>query len=65
MVFAGVILVLTLNFLGTAGGVHLVTTYLFPLFEIGIPFSWNLVLGVFGVIILLKTIFSNSIHFKS
>lgn len=65
MVYVGVILVLMLNFLCTAGGVYLVTTYLFPLFEIGIVFSWDLVLGVFGAIILLKTIFSNSIHFKS
>ena len=65
MVFAGVILVLMLNFLCTAGGVYLVTNYLFPLFEIGITFSWDLVLGVFGAIILLKTIFSNSIHLKS
>lgn len=66
MVFVGMmILVLALNFLVISGGVYLVTNYLFPLFEIGIPFSWDLVLGVFGAIILLKTIFSNSIRLKS
>lgn len=66
MIFVGMmILVLALNFLVITGGVYLVTNYLFPLFEIGIPFSWELVLGVFGALILLKTIFSKSIHLKS
>lgn len=66
MIFVGMmILVLALNFFVISGGVYLVTNYLFPLFEIGIPFSWELVLGVFGAIILLKTIFSNSIRLKS
>lgn len=66
MVFVGMlILVLALNFLVISGGVYLVTNFLFPLFEIGIPFSWELVLGVFGALILLKTIFSNSIRLKS
>lgn len=65
MVYVGVILVLMLKFLGVAGGVYLVTTYLFPLFEIGIVFSWDLVFGIFGAIILLKTILNNSIHLKS
>lgn len=66
MVFVGMmILVLALNFLVISGGVYLVTNFLFPLFEIGIPFSWELVLGVSGAIILLKTIFSNSIRLKS
>lgn len=66
MVFVGMmILVLALNFLVISGGVYLVTNYLFPLFEIGIPFSWELVLGVFGAIILLKIIFKNSTHLKS
>ena len=66
MIFVGMmILVLALNFLVISGGVYLVTNYLFPLFEIVIPFSWDLVLGVFGTIILLKTIFSNSIRLKS
>ena len=66
MVFVGMmILVLALNFLVISGGVYLVTNYLFPLFEIGVTFSWELVLGVFGAIILLRTVFSGLIRLKS
>lgn len=67
MVYAGVILILVivLNFFGIAGATYLVTNYLFPLFGIGIVFSWELVFGVFGAIILLKIILNNSTHSKS
>lgn len=67
MVYAGLILILVivLNFLGVAGATYLVTNYLFPLFGIGIVFSWELVLGVFGAIILLRNIFNGPIRFKS
>lgn len=64
-IFAGAILVLVLSFLGIVGGIYLVTNYLFPLFGIGVTFSWELVLGVFGAIILLRTVFSGLIRLKS
>lgn len=64
-VYVSIILILVANFLIMVVGVALVTNYLFPLFGIGITFSWKLVLGVFGVTILLRNIFSGSIRFKS